>query len=213
MDCEMPGMDGYEATRRIRAWKDGEDEDLRQKSNLPIIAMTAHALEGEREKCIEAGMDDFLSKPVKPQHLAELIKTMLSQPDVAETKTTGLQHDRSDESLAILDHNMLAKTFPNNKQLRRTLLGLFTDSTPTILEELRAAIAKDDNKTIQSLTHNLAGSAATLGAVSFLEAIRFLEETTRQGNNADNPLLLANIEAEFDKVRTEISNFLLDPDD
>jgi PAS domain S-box-containing protein len=213
MDCEMPEMDGYEATRRIRAWKDSENEALRQKSNLPIIAMTAHALEGEREKCIEAGMDDFLSKPVKPQHLAELIKTRLSRPDVAETKTTDLKPDRSDESLAILDHNILAKTFPNNKQLRRTLMGMFMDSTPTTLEELRAAIAKEENKTIQSLTHNLAGSAATLGAVSFLEEIRFLEETTRQGNDTDKPQLLANIEAEFDKVRTEISNFLLDLDD
>ncbi len=91
MDCEMPEMDGYEATRRIRAWKDGEDEELRQKSNLPIIAMTAHAIEGEREKCIEAGMDDFLSKPAKPENLAELIKIWLSRSDVIETKTTDLQ--------------------------------------------------------------------------------------------------------------------------
>jgi CheY-like chemotaxis protein len=83
MDCEMPEMDGYEATRRIRAWKNGEDKVLRQKGHLPIIAMTAHVLEGEREKCLEAGMDDFLSKPVKPQNLAELIKTWLSRPDIA----------------------------------------------------------------------------------------------------------------------------------
>ncbi|MEN8135396.1 MAG: 7TM diverse intracellular signaling domain-containing protein [Thermodesulfobacteriota bacterium] len=86
MDCEMPEMDGYDTTRRIRAWKNSEDKDLRQKSNLPIIAMTAHALEGEREKCIEAGMDDFLTKPVKPQILAELIKIRLSRPDVSKTK-------------------------------------------------------------------------------------------------------------------------------
>ncbi len=92
MDCEMPVMDGYDATRRIRAWQDSSDENLRQKSNLPIIAMTAHALEGEREKCIEAGMDDFLSKPAKPENIAELIKIWLSRFDVTETKTTDMSH-------------------------------------------------------------------------------------------------------------------------
>ena len=74
MDCEMPEMDGYEASRQIREWKSAEDESLRAKSSLPIIAMTAHALKGEREKCLEAGMNDFLSKPVKPETLAEMIK-------------------------------------------------------------------------------------------------------------------------------------------
>jgi PAS domain S-box-containing protein len=85
MDCEMPEIDGYEATRRIRAWKDSSDEILRRKGKLPIIAMTAHALEGERQKCLAVGMDDFLSKPVRPRNLAEMIKKWLSRPDNANT--------------------------------------------------------------------------------------------------------------------------------
>jgi PAS domain S-box-containing protein len=77
MDCEMPEMDGYEATRQIRAWKNSEQEVLRHKSSLPIIAMTAHAHKNAREKCQAAGMDDFLTKPVTPQALAAMLPKWL----------------------------------------------------------------------------------------------------------------------------------------
>ncbi|MDT8335698.1 MAG: 7TM diverse intracellular signaling domain-containing protein, partial [Desulfurivibrionaceae bacterium] len=84
MDCEMPEMDGYETSRRIRKWKTSINQSRRKQSRLPIIAMTAHALEGERQKCIAAGMDDFVSKPVRPETLAELIEKWLSRAEAAD---------------------------------------------------------------------------------------------------------------------------------
>jgi CheY-like chemotaxis protein/HPt (histidine-containing phosphotransfer) domain-containing protein len=212
MDCEMPEMDGYEATRRIRAWQHAEDKVLRQKGNLPIIAMTAHVLEGEREKCIEAGMDDFLSKPVKPQTLAELIKKWLSRPDVSQTKATTRRQDENNKSLSVLDHQVLTSMFCDDKQLCRTLIEMFLDNTPTTLEELREAIVKENSKTINFLAHKLAGAAAILGAASFMESLRILEDTSQQGNTADNPKLLADIEAEFEDLKAELNKFLADID-
>ncbi|MFO7606028.1 MAG: 7TM diverse intracellular signaling domain-containing protein [Desulfurivibrionaceae bacterium] len=84
MDCEMPEMDGYEASRQIRGWKNSDDELCRKKSGVPIIAMTAHALVGEREKCIAAGMNDFISKPADPKILTEMIKKWLARTKAAD---------------------------------------------------------------------------------------------------------------------------------
>ena len=117
--------------------------------------------------------------------------------------------------LIVTDHCQVRKknNFPKDKQLCRTLMGMFTNSTTTTLKKLREAIAKEDSKTLYLLTHNLAGSAATLGAVSLLEAVRVLENTSKQGNNADKSQLLAGIEVEFDKFKAEASNYLAGSDD
>jgi len=88
MDCEMPEMDGYEATRQIREWRNFPDEKLRIKGYIPIIAMTAHALPGNKEKCFAAGMDYFLSKPMAPDGLAIILDKFLKNraaPCVSDT--------------------------------------------------------------------------------------------------------------------------------
>jgi PAS domain S-box-containing protein len=118
MDCEMPEIDGYEATRRIRAWKDADNEILRWKGNLPIIAMTAHALEDERRKCLAAGMDDFLSKPVKPQNLAEMLKKWLSRPDLT-TRNSAAEFDPGKYAGAKAPPITQANQLPSERDLRR----------------------------------------------------------------------------------------------
>jgi CheY-like chemotaxis protein len=76
MDVQMPEMDGYEATRLIR-----DSQSKVRNHEVPIIAMTAHAMKGDRERCIEAGMDDYISKPIRPQRLVEVMKTFSPKPE------------------------------------------------------------------------------------------------------------------------------------
>lgn len=212
MDCEMPEMDGYEATRQIRAWKDSRDKALRKKSTLPIIAMTAHALEGEREKCLKAGMDDFLSKPVQPQDLAELIATRLANPEDADTQTKTIVAEpaASDKPLKILDLQVLANMFRGDQQLCQTILGIFLKNTPPTLKQLRDAIAVEDSKKAQFLAHKLAGGAVTLGAESFMRSAREIEGAH---NTTAKPQLLAKLEADFEVLQGEINKLLDNLDD
>jgi HPt (histidine-containing phosphotransfer) domain-containing protein len=102
--------------------------------------------------------------------------------------------------------------FRDDKQLCRTLIEMFLDNSSTTFKELREAVVKEDSKTINFLAHKLAGAAAILGAASFMESVRVLEDTSKQGNTADNPKLLADIEADFADLKAELNQFLADHD-
>jgi PAS domain S-box-containing protein len=213
MDCEMPEMDGYEASRQIRAWKNSADKSLRAKGGLPIIAMTAHALDGEREKCLAAGMDDFVSKPVQPETLAELIKKWLFRSESDTSTTTAArsyQTEREQPVSRTNEHQTLTGNYFSDKQLHRTLIRLFLDKTPETLDNLRKAIGQDDAQTILFLTHKLIGTASIMGADDFMESIRHLNDNAKGGISANSLAeLMAGIEAGFDDLKAELESFLV----
>ncbi|MEN8143117.1 MAG: response regulator, partial [Thermodesulfobacteriota bacterium] len=210
MDCEMPEMDGYEATRRIREWQDSTDETLQQKGNLPIIAMTAHAMAGARQKCLDAGMDDFLAKPVAPQNLADILKKWLPSGDFEE-KEAGIRKHSSDSSQPeILARGDLLDRLSGNKQLYKMIMEMFIDKTPAALAELQEAIKENDNGKATFLAHSLKGTAANLGADIFRDSLRDLEIRCRENRLSESVGLLPDIEKQFTELKEEITDALAD---
>jgi PAS domain S-box-containing protein len=146
MDCQMPELDGYRTTERIRE-REGDGE------RTPIIAMTAHALKGDRERCLAAGMDEYLTKPVRARELDELLNRLTA-------RTTALA------DLPVFDPSELeAIGVDSDDALRAELIALFVDQTREHVTQLGAAIAVEDWEAVERLAHSLKGSAALFGAV------------------------------------------------
>jgi CheY-like chemotaxis protein len=152
MDCQMPNLDGYEATARIRASEAGE-------RHVPIVAMTAHAFAGDRERCLQAGMDDYLSKPLRQEELDAVIERWL--PPVSP----GM----------LLDHARVRSLRSVSDALVERVVDAFVRTTPALLDELRDAVARGDEDATRKLAHKLRGSSETIGAVGLSVLARALE--------------------------------------
>ncbi|MER7072240.1 response regulator [Terrabacter sp. NPDC000476] len=191
MDCQMPQMDGYEATRLIRAHE-------RPGRRLPVVAMTASAIAGERERCLRAGMDDFLTKPVDVTLLAATLQRWtgsgptssrrVDPPSVAEDD--GLDHARLEE---------LRDLEPGDPSLLLRFLDRFADSARQRLAELVAAHAAGDAEGAGRIAHGLKGSASNLGASALAEVCREVEEQGADGRLADEALV-ARVERELSRA-------------
>jgi two-component system, sensor histidine kinase and response regulator len=151
MDCQMPNVDGYEATGRIRANERGDDR-------LPVIAMTAHAMAGDRERCLAAGMDDYLSKPLRPDALDEVLERWLGVAPVASASPVAEAID------ALIDDTRMRTFRDDYPDIVHQLLSLFLQSTPPLLAELRAAVDGSDETELHRAAHKLKGSCQNIGA-------------------------------------------------
>ncbi len=156
MDCQMPNLDGYEATARIRA---NEPEGR----HVPIVAMTAHAFAGDRERCLRAGMDDYLSKPLRSEDLDPVLERWLAAPSNGALEA-GLVDGERTRALRGVDAGLVAR-----------LVEAFARTTPPLLDELRAAVAAGELETVRQLAHKLRGSSDTVGAQRLSELARQLE--------------------------------------
>ena len=157
MDCQMPVMDGFEATRAIR------NLETMTGSRLPIIAMTANAMQGDRERCIEAGMDDYLSKPIDTQSLSEILARWL--PDVGGTDSRKPPDYRPAiaDSHVIVDETRLRDMFGDDQTIIKELLTVFVSTTIPLLDKLHIAVDHAEFADIKTIGHQIAGSAANLG--------------------------------------------------
>ena len=187
MDVQMPHMDGYTATRHIRAHETGRRQ--------PIIAMTAAAVAGERERCLEAGMDDFLTKPVDAARLAETLKRWLApSPWYADR----LDLDRLEELRGLDDPD-------DGSSYVDRAIGNFLGSAEGQLAPMEAAAASGDADQLRAVAHRLAGSALNLGAAALGEAARELEEHIMNGSLADAvaalPELAERMAADLEALR------------
>jgi CheY-like chemotaxis protein/HPt (histidine-containing phosphotransfer) domain-containing protein len=175
MDVQMPEMDGLETTTAIRALEAG------QKSHVPIIALTAHALPSDRERCLEAGMDGYITKPIRPEELFETIAQYVGAPEQADSAAVegALASDA-------FDHAALLARLEGDSSLCAELIGLFLEDLPQRLTALRHAIVTQEWETAEHLTHTLKGAAGNLCAHKMLDALRQMEPAlqTREAGTA-----------------------------
>ena len=153
MDCQMPELDGYEATGAIRAGEEGRDE------HLPVVAMSAHALKGDRERCLAAGMDDYLSKPLRPHELDAVLERWLGA--AAPVPAPAVVAAAGD---ALVDETRMRVFRDDYPEIVEQLVELFADSTPPLLRELRAAAENGDAAELKQAAHKLKGSCQNIGA-------------------------------------------------
>ncbi|MGB2602265.1 MAG: PAS domain S-box protein, partial [Candidatus Sulfotelmatobacter sp.] len=157
MDCEMPGMDGYETARRVRCPSSGI-----RNPGIPIIALTAHALVGDREKCIAAGMNDYLAKPIEPKQLGELLPRWLRPP--ARREALRLADSDSQPVPEVFREKELVARLSGDHALARTIVAGFLSDAPGQLQKLKQLIEQNDAKGASALAHTLKGATATVSA-------------------------------------------------
>jgi len=204
MDCRMPEMDGYEACRQIRAY-----EALEKLSTTPIIAMTGNAFERDRQRCKEAGMDDFISKPVNPQALIELINayksgTVVSEAfetrdfdmldrdihDVEKQEQVSAVLEDNDASVPVFDRTGFLERFGNDEELAAEILESFFQEVTGLVEKLVSAVKKDpfDPEYVKACAHALKGAAANVNAEQL--RVTALDIETRAGNGVQLDTLI-----------------------
>jgi two-component system sensor histidine kinase/response regulator len=210
MDCQMPEMDGFDATRVIRREEAGAGLPGR-KARLPIIALTANALKGDREHCLEAGMDDYLSKPLRPDELLRLIGEHLSRtprahasassPPLAvaepEPAAQAIESPAGASPAAPLDLEPFMKRCRGNRDFARQVLGKFQEQAVETLTALLGALqARNAELTVRS-AHSLKGMAATISAEALRQAAAVAEARAR---SFDWPA----VEKQLDEIRAQI---------
>jgi TMAO reductase system sensor TorS len=208
MDCQMPSMDGYQATARIR-----EREKETGRKTVPIIALTAHALEDSRELCLRCGMNDYLSKPFREAELARVLHKWFPGHRPAVTDTA--EEDPASGSPAtdaIIDLEAIAclrqiRT-PGKPDLLIRSITIFLESSPERLENLRRALGESDHETIWQTAHTLKTSSAILGARQLSAMFREMEQAGRKQDLETSRRLGEKIAAEFDLVTGELRRIL-----
>jgi signal transduction histidine kinase/CheY-like chemotaxis protein/HPt (histidine-containing phosphotransfer) domain-containing protein len=171
MDCQMPELDGYTATERIRA-----DELARAGRRLPIVAMTAHAMAGDRDKCLAAGMDDYVAKPLRPDEIDEMLARWLPRGAAVED---GEGHE--DDGVDPIDTERfddLARDF--TPEVVREIVNAFIDSTPPIIERIVLAAEGADHTEIAQGAHRLKGGCLAVGAGQLNDIADELETLGRE---------------------------------
>jgi len=189
MDCQMPELDGYDATREIRK-REGSGK------RTPILAMTANAMDSDRARCMEAGMDDFVSKPVYPPVLRRVMERWVQAPEAGEPPIDL----EGSETLAALRAD-------GGGAVAEEVITLFTGDAPQRCAEIREAAARGDARAACAAAHALKASAAMLGANRMARLCAQIEDAAATGNVSALPALLTRLEAENVSVQEYLRNY------
>ncbi len=184
MDVQMPEMDGFETTRAIR------EREKTTGKRLGIIALTAHAMKGDRERCLAAGMDRYISKPVQPGELLTAIGKLI--PDLQETTST---EEISSAIAPSGDTRLLAE-----------MAGLFLRDCPKLMSEIRRALDRHDAKGLERAAHTLKGSVSNFAARAAFEAARHLETLGREADLAQAEAACRRLEDEIERLKPALAS-------
>jgi PAS domain S-box-containing protein len=191
MDVQMPVMDGFEATAAIRSGKTAISNP-----RIPIIAMTAHAMKGDRERCLAAGMDDYLSKPLDPRAVAVALEKWLDHdqksPAAMPTPPAGP---------VVFDRQAFLERLMGDSDLIREITQGFLTDIPGQIKTLAEFIAAGDATAAGGQAHSIKGAAANVGGLALSSAAMAIEQAARAGSLAELPRLLVQVERQFQLLR------------
>ncbi|TAN71046.1 MAG: response regulator [Methylobacter sp.] len=210
MDCQMPVMDGYEATRTLR------EREMTGNSHTPITALTAHASAGEREKCLSAGMDDYLSKPLSRADLAVVLTRWLGEPfDSAQEPLFDSNQDKPFDNTQDLpeteawDESAALKRLDDDHDLLIEMIDLFLEEAPIQLTELAAALSRADLLALADAAHAIKGMAGHFCAEKTISLAVSLEQAARKASAPLHPVS-DGVGAEFQLMSNDLTQATMD---
>ncbi len=216
MDCQMSVMDGFEATRRIRALESvALLEDAASLCRIPIIALTAHAMEGDRDECLANGYDDYLSKPFTGHQLAAILVRWIgdeksigdpsAKPDLDDNRElTGSPSSLDEDAL-----EKLRELDPDGtEKLLESIIHSFFSSVPSELELMHAALLQQDGPTLRMKAHSMKSSSAYLGAMRMRDLCRELEGLGQKSRFAGAISILSDLQVEYARVEPALRKLI-----
>jgi CheY-like chemotaxis protein len=211
MDCQMPILDGFEATAEIR-----RQEEATGRRRVPIVALTASALKGERERCLAAGMDDYLSKPVRQEQLGEMVRRWVAARPVAETNgkhaVPEVNGKNGDHGNGVLDHAVIdsIRAMPSHRagDTLTRLVGIYLQHTPAAIRQLRTAADGGQCGEAQRVAHTIKSSSAMLGATGLARLLSDAEAAGRENAGDSLARLVSAIEVEYEAVERALTDLL-----
>jgi CheY-like chemotaxis protein/HPt (histidine-containing phosphotransfer) domain-containing protein len=199
MDVQMPEMDGLEATAAIRA------REQETGGHIPIVAMTAHAMKGDRQRCLDAGMDGYVAKPVRARELYEMIESF-----AGETATAAAAAESVADAPPIgeLDWSAAMAAVGDDRELLREVVAALVEECPSLIDEIRQAIDQGDAATLRRAAHTLKGSLRLFGSTDPGEFAFQLEMMGAEQALNQAPAVLAQLEQSLQLVMPRIEEIL-----
>jgi CheY-like chemotaxis protein len=193
MDCQMPQMDGYEATREIRRLEEG-------RRRIPIVALTAHAMNGDEDKCRAAGMDDYLSKPIDRTKLEICLEHLLQNARSADAARAPEPAQQAPHPAHPVDWQGLLESIDGDEEFARDLADAFIGTGDRELALIEAALCSGDEVALRESAHALKGASANLRASAAASAAARLESAAGLGRSAQIPELADNLAVEIHRM-------------
>jgi PAS domain S-box-containing protein len=209
MDCQMPLMDGFKATMAIRM-----AEQHSGGGRIPIIAMTANAMQGDRERCMEVGMDDYISKPIAPSELGRALAHWAGSPMLIGRNGSASSVPPAPETEAVaeletpakvIDFERLEEYFGDDPDLIQSLFDLYVSSTATLLEKLQLAIVSEDQAMVGALSHEAKGSSGNLGIERMAQIATQMEASSAVPDWVHTQKLYSDMQAAFVQLQTALN--------
>ena len=206
MDVQMPGMSGLEATTAIRA------RELQTGGHIPIVAMTAHAMKGDRERCLEAGMDDYIPKPIQARQLYETVNRLTKDGSGENTAqflhVSDLVHDAGPQTDAMVDLDTTLERLGGDWPLLESVVEMFVEECPSLIANLHASVVNRDAKSMEIAGHTLRGLIANFGATTACELALRLELMGKEGNLTESESVARALEMELERVTATVTSLV-----
>jgi CheY-like chemotaxis protein/HPt (histidine-containing phosphotransfer) domain-containing protein len=214
MDVQMPTMDGIEATGHIR-----DPKSAVQNHGIPIIAMTAHAMEGDRMMCLEAGMNDYVSKPVSPQALAEALARWLPSEETVRPKAAFAALEAvvpfvaeaaasAEPEAVVFDRAGVVARLMDDEDLARTVVEGFLEDIPRQIEVLRKCLDSGDAEGATRQAHTIKGASANVGGEALRAVALEMEKAAQAGDLAAAMTHMPDLESRFARLKVAMQDFV-----